>query len=266
MGIYCFTLPHTPPTAKNSGSTFRDILGLDALQQLKTRPFITFILCELLISIPLSTYYAYAPVYINAAGMEHPAFIMSFGQMTEVLFMFFMPVILIRLGVKKMILFGFIAWVLRFVLLSGSAPPEGIFWMIIAGVMLHGICFDFVYIAGQIFIDRQVTPDMRGQAQGFLVMVRSGIGLMIGAQASGWLFNNLLNADATQMESWQLFWALPAGMAFLVLIGFWVFFNEDSNKKGKCLISASSSKVQNNSLKLLDCKGSGRLSTVVFVG
>ena len=111
MGIYCFSLPHTPPTAKSSGSAIRDILGLDALKQLNTRPFIVFILCELLISIPLSTYYAYAPVYINAAGISHPAFIMSFGQMTEVLFMFFMSIILIRLGVKKMIIFGFLAWV-----------------------------------------------------------------------------------------------------------------------------------------------------------
>ncbi len=206
MGIYCFTLPHTPPRAKHGGNTLRDILGLDALKQLNTRPFIVFILCELLISIPLSTYYAYAPVYINAAGIASPAFTMSFGQMTEVIFMFFMPVILIRLGVKKMILFGFMAWVTRFVLFAGSTP-DGIIWMIIAGILLHGICFDFVYIAGQIFIDRQVTPDMRGQAQGFLVMVRSGIGLLIGAQASGWLFNTLLDANAMDMEPWRLFWS-----------------------------------------------------------
>lgn len=226
MGIYCFTLPHTPPRAKHGGNTIRDILGLDALRQLNTRPFIVFILCELLISIPLSTYYAYAPVYINAAGIAAPAFTMSFGQMTEVIFMFFMPVILIRLGVKKMILIGFVAWVTRFVLFAGSTP-DGVIWMIIAGILLHGICFDFVYIAGQIFIDRQVSADMRGQAQGFLVMVRSGIGLLIGAQASGWLFNTLLNANALDMEPWRLFWLLPAGMALLVLLGFWFFFNEE---------------------------------------
>ena len=140
--------------------------------------------------------------------------------------MFFMPVILIRLGVKKMILIGFVAWVTRFVLFAGSTP-DGIIWMIIAGILLHGICFDFVYIAGQIFIDRQVSADMRGQAQGFLVMVRSGIGLLIGAQASGWLFNTLLNANALDMEPWRLFWSLPAGMALLVLLGFWFFFNEE---------------------------------------
>lgn len=229
MGLYCFTLPHTPPTAKPGSGTLRDVLGLDALKQLRTRPFITFILAELLISIPLSTYYSFAPVYINAAGIERPAFVMSFGQMAEVVIMFFMPIVLIRLGVKKMIGIGFVAWVLRFVLFAGSAP-DSIFWMIIGGILLHGICFDFVYIAGQIFIDRQVTPDMRGQAQGLLVMVRSGIGLMIGAQVSGWLFNSLLQSDASQLESWRLFWTLPAITALVVLIGFWLFFSEEKGK------------------------------------
>ncbi len=225
MGLYCFTLPHTPPSAKASGSGLRDILGLDALKMLKNKAFITFILCELLISIPLSTYYAYAPVYINAVGVSNPAFTMSFGQMTEVAIMFFMPIVLIRLGIKKMIVIGFVAWVLRFFLFAGSAP-EGIYWMILVGILLHGICFDFVYIAGQIFIDRQVTPDMRGQAQGLLVMVRSGIGLMLGAQLSGWLFNNLLDSDPMQIQAWPTFWLIPAIMALLVLIGFAVFFQE----------------------------------------
>lgn len=225
MGLYCFTLPHTPPKAEKGGNSLRDILGLDALQELKTRPFIVFVLCELLISIPLSTYYAYAPVYINAAGVTYPAFTMSFGQMAEVAFMFLMPVILLRLGVKQMILIGFIAWVLRFILFSFSAP-EGLIWMIVSGVLLHGICFDFVYIAGQIFVDRQVRPAMRGQAQGFLVMMRSGIGLMIGAQLSGWLFNRLLDADPSQMEAWRMFWMIPAVTALIILLGFAFFFDE----------------------------------------
>ncbi len=226
MGLYCFTLPHTPPRAEKGNRSIRDILGLDALKELKTRPFIVFVLCELLISIPLSTYYAYAPVYINAAGVEHPAFAMSFGQMAEVAFMFLMPLILLRLGVKQMILIGFAAWVLRFVLFGYSAP-EGLIWMIVGGIVLHGICFDFVYIAGQIFVDRQVRPEMRGQAQGFLVMIRSGIGLTIGAQVSGWFFSRLLNADPTMMEAWRLFWLIPAGMALAVLVGFGLFFKEE---------------------------------------
>lgn len=229
MGLYCFTLPHTPPKAKHQGNTWRDIVGLDTLKHLRTRPFITFILSELLISIPLSAYYSFAPVYIKAAGVADPAFKMSFGQMTETLFMFFMPLVLIRLGIKKMIAFGFLAWVLRFVLFAASAP-DGIFWMIMGGILLHGICFDFVYIAGQIFIDRQVTPDMRGQAQGFLVMIRSGIGLFLGAQAAGWLFNHLLDADATRLEAWRMFWALPGIWAFLVMLGFILFFSEGKPK------------------------------------
>lgn len=225
MGLYCFTLPHTPPTAEKGSRSIRDILGLDALKELNTRPFIVFLICELLISIPLSTYYAYAPVYINAAGIDHPAFAMSFGQMSEVAFMFLMPVILLRLGVKQMIVIGFLAWLGRFLFFSFSAPA-GIYWMIIGGILLHGICFDFVYIAGQIFIDRQVRPAMRGQAQGFLVMIRSGVGMLIGAQVSGWLFNHLLDADPTHMEAWRIFWGIPAVMAFVILIGFGIYFQE----------------------------------------
>jgi nucleoside transporter len=230
MGLYCFTLPHTPPRAEKGGRSVRDILGLDALKELRTRPFIVFVACELLISIPLSTYYAYAPVYINAAGVEHPAFTMSFGQMSEVVFMFMMPVILIRLGVKPMIVIGFIAWVGRFLLMSFSAP-EGVFWMILGGILLHGICFDFVYIAGQIFIDRQVRPAMRGQAQGFLVMMRSGIGLLIGAQASGWLFNRLLDADPLLTHAWRLYWGLPAIFALVLLVGFRFYFAEGTGRR-----------------------------------
>ena len=226
MGLYCFTLPHTPPKARSSGKAFRDILGLDTLKHLNTRPFIVFVLCELLISIPLSTYYAFGPVYINAAGIESPASLMSLGQVMEVMIMFTMPLVLLRLGVKQMIVIGFGAWVLRFVLFASSAPDD-IFWMILGGILLHGICFDFVYIAGQIFVDRQVTPAMRGQAQGFLVMVRSGIGLSIGAQLSGWLFNRLLNTDATNMEAWSLFWAIPAAMSLVILLFFGVFFSDD---------------------------------------
>ena len=229
MGAYCFTLPHTPPKAEASGHTWRDVLGIDTLKHLNTRPFIIFILCELLISIPLSTYYAYAPVYINAAGTENPAGWMTLGQVTEVVFMFLMPLVLFRFGVKQMIIIGFSAWVLRFVLFAGSAPA-GHFWMILAGILLHGICFDFVYIAGQIFVDRQVTPAMRGQAQGLLVMLRSGVGMAIGAQLSGWLFNLSLNADPSRMEEWRMFWSVPAVTAFLILCFFAVFFKEQQRR------------------------------------
>ena len=232
LGIYCLTLPHTPPKATSSGHTFRDILGLDTLKQLKTRPFIIFILCELLISIPLSTYYAYAPVYINAVGIGNPAWWMSFGQTMEVLFMFLMPLVLIRLGVKQMIVIGFAAWVLRFILFSFSAP-DGVFWMILAGIMLHGICFDFVYIAGQIFVDRQVTPDMRGQAQGLLVMLRSGVGMALGAQLSGWLFRALMNADPSHLDAWRYFWGIPAIGALSILVCFALFFSERQSGKNR---------------------------------
>ncbi|MEZ4699936.1 MAG: MFS transporter [Rhodothermales bacterium] len=230
MGVYCLSLPATPPKGAAVGVTWRQRLGLDAFDLLKKRPFLVFALCELLISIPLSTYYAYAPVYINAAGIPDPGFQMSFGQMTEVLFMFFMPWVLLRLGVKRMILVGFVAWVLRFAFLAAAAPGS-VYAFILIGILLHGICFDFVYIAGQIFVDRQVTPATRGQAQGLLVMLRSGIGLLTGAQFAGWLFNVLLDGDLTRMPAWQLFWAIPGVMALVILLGFAAYFNEKETVK-----------------------------------
>ena len=225
MGGYSFTLPHIPPKAKGTGKAFRDILGLDTLKYLNTKPFIVFLISELLISIPLSTYYAYAPIYLGAVGIDYPASMMSLGQVVEVLIMFVMPVIMLRLGVKEMIVIGFGAWVLRFVLFAGSAP-QGIFWMILGGILLHGICFDFVYIAGQIFVDRLVKPEMRGQAQGLLVMVRSGIGLTSGALLSGILFERLLHADASNLDAWSHFWTIPAATALIILVFFAAYFRD----------------------------------------
>ncbi len=226
MGAYCFTLPRTPPRGLAPGATWKQRLGLDAFDLLKRRSFFVFVLCELLISIPLSTYYAYAPVFINAAGVADPGFQMSFGQMSEVVFMFFMPVILVRLGVKRMIVAGFVAWVLRFAFLA-LAAPDGRYAFILAGILLHGICFDFVYIAGQIFVDRQVKPAMRGQAQGLLVMMRTGIGLLVGAQLSGSLFNILIQGHLGNLQAWQLFWVIPGVTALLILLFFVLHFHEE---------------------------------------
>jgi nucleoside transporter len=230
-GLYALTLPHTPPKGRVAGvAGWKRRLGLDAFDLLKRRPFLVFVLCELLISVPLSAYYTYAPVFVNAAGVANPGFQMSFGQMSEVAFMFLMPWVLIRLGVKRMIVVGFVAWVVRFLCMA-LAASSGNYAFILFGILLHGICFDFVYIAGEIFVNRQVTPDIRGQAQGMLVMMRSGIGLMVGAQLSGLMFNAMLQSDLSRMDAWQLFWLVPGGIALMILLLFAAFFFEDDRSK-----------------------------------
>ena len=223
MGVYAFTLPHTPPTAKAKAS-LRQILGLDALAQLKSRSFIVFIVSSFLICIPLSAYYAYAPVYVNVSGIVDPAFKMSFGQMSEAVFILLMPLFFRFLGIKWMLVTGMFAWVLRYALFAFGAPAS-IFWMIMGGIVLHGVCYDFFFVAGQIYVDKVSTPAIRGQAQGFLVLMTYGIGMLIGAQISGWLHNGIVTDTGTEgLLQWQTFWSGPAILAAVILIIFAFMF------------------------------------------
>jgi nucleoside transporter len=226
MGLYSFTLPHTPPPAAGQKVSARQILGLDALAKLKSASFNVFILCSFLICIPLAAYYSYAPVFVNASGISNPAFKMSFGQMSEVLFMLALPVFFARFGVKWTLLVGMLAWVLRYLLFSIAAPAS-IFWMIMTGVILHGVCYDFFFVAGQIYVDKKAIPEIRGQAQGFIVLVTYGVGMLIGAQVTGWLFNAIVTGNGAEVLSqWRVFWALPAVFAGAVLVLFASQFKE----------------------------------------
>ncbi len=231
MGLYSFTLPHTPPPAAGEPATVRQILGLDALSKLKSRPFVVFIVSSFLICIPLAVYYAYAPVFVNTLEISNPAFKMSFGQMSEAIFIILMPLFFVFLRVKWILFIGMLAWVTRYVLFS-LAAPTGILWMIMGGILLHGICYDFLFIAGQIYVDKKSTAAIRGQAQGFLVLVTYGVGMLIGAQVSGWVFNSMVTGSGTElMQQWQQFWLLPAILAGIILIFFTIMFNEKDNPK-----------------------------------
>jgi nucleoside transporter len=226
LGLFSFTLPHTPPPAAGTTPTVRSVLGLDALSELASRPFFVFIFSSLLICIPLSAYYAYAPVYVNSAGLSSPAFKMSFGQMSEVLFMVAMPWFFARLGVKWMLSVGMLAWVVRYVLFAGAAPTAS-FWLIMAAIALHGICYDFFFVTGQIYVDKKSSSAIRGQAQGFLVLVTYGAGMLVGAQVAGWIFNAMV-PDPSILAAWEGFWYLPAAFAGVVLLGFFVLFQDES--------------------------------------
>jgi nucleoside transporter len=228
MGIYSFTLPHTPPAARHK-ATVREILGLDALAQLKSPSFVVFIVSSLLICIPLSAYYAYAPVFANVSGLANPGFKMSFGQMSEALFIIVMPFFFRFLGIKWMLLVGMISWVLRYVLFALAAPAS-IFWMIMSGIILHGLCYDFFFVAGQIYVDKISTREIRGQAQGFLVLMTYGIGMLIGAQIAGWVHNGVVTAtDSSALAQWQTFWTIPAVFAALVMIIFGILFKNNAS-------------------------------------
>ncbi len=227
LSAYCFTLPHTPPQAAGEVVSIRSILGLDALKHLGSRSFYMFLLSSLLICIPLTAYYNYTQTFLGAAGVERIAATQTLGQMSEVFFMLLMPIFFARLGVKWMLGVAMGAWVVRYVLFS-LAAPDAVFWMIVGGILLHGICYDFFFVTGQIYVDKKATPAIRGQAQGLIVLVTNGIGMFIGAQVAGNIYNGFLQgADGLSLDQWQGFWLVPAAFALLVLVFFTVMFKDD---------------------------------------
>ena len=225
LGIYSFTLPRTPPPSAGKKTSWRQILGIDALKQLKTRSFIVFLFGAMLTYIAFGTYFPYAPVYLAAVGIENPGFQMTFGQMSEIIFMLSIPFFFRRLGVKWMLLIAMLAWVVRFGLFAGAAI-DGIYWMILGGILVHGICFDFFFVVGQIYIDRNTSPEIRGQVQGLLVLLTYGVGFLIGTQGSGFLVNTLGEGGTMAPPDWRLFWSIFA-VAALVFALFFAFTFED---------------------------------------
>lgn len=199
LGVFSLFLPHTPPSATGPVKT-RDILGLDALVLLKDRSYLIFIICSMLICIPLAFYYQIAARMVEmmefqklggftelAEGLglgDAIGMVMSFGQISEILFMLIMPFFFARLGVRWMLAVGMLAWVARYALFAFGAPEE-VRWMVMAGILLHGICYDFFFVTGQIYTDRKAPRHLRGQAQGLLVLFTLGIGMFIGAQIAG---------------------------------------------------------------------------------
>lgn len=222
LGVFSFTLPHTPAPSKGKPFSINDALGLDALVLLKRRSFAVFCICSFLVCIPLSAYYAYAGTFVGDMGIEKIAQTMSIGQMSEIVFMLVMPFFFIRLGVKWMLAVGMLAWVVRYALFAGAANDQ-IAWMIISGIALHGICYDFFFVTGQIYVDNESGPKIRGQAQGFFVLLTQGIGMLIGAQLMGVIFNQQQD-DVTKIVDWKTLWMYPAVFALVVLIIFVLLF------------------------------------------
>lgn len=221
LGIFSFLLPHTPAPSKGQPFSINDALGLDSLVLLKRRSFAVFCVCSFLVCIPLSAYYAYAGTFVGEMGINKIAQTMSIGQMSEIFFMLVMPFFFVRLGVKWMLAIGMLAWVLRYALFAMAAPDE-VYWAILIGIALHGICYDFFFVTGQIYVDNESGPKIRGQAQGFFVLLTQGLGMLIGAQLMGVIFAQSQN-DAGVVD-WKSLWIFPAAFALVVLIIFVLLF------------------------------------------
>lgn len=226
LGLYSFSLPHTPPKGAGEKVSLRSIAGIDAFKALGSKSFYVFLFCSLLICIPLAAYYNYTQIYLGASGFNNIAGTQTIGQMSEVIFMLLMPLFFVRLGIKKMLLFGMFAWALRYALFALGAT-DAVTWMIISGIALHGICYDFFFVAGQIYVDKKSNEKIRGQAQGFLVLVTYGLGMLIGAQIAGAVYNSFLGEQISLTAiQWKEFWWIPAGFAVLVMFIFGIFFKD----------------------------------------
>ncbi len=227
LGVYSFTLPNTPPKNTGKDISLGEIMGLKALKLLKDRSFAVFVLSSLLISIPLAFYYSFTNLFLNDLGMENAASAQSIGQMSEVLFMILMPWFFVRLGVKKMLLVGMFAWLIRYGLFAMGNTDEMV-WMLFLGIALHGICYDFFFVTGQIYVDKKAPQSIRASAQGFITLITYGVGMGIGSVISG----NVLDWFTANGEyDWQTFWWIPAVFAVMVAVLFLFTFQEKNKEK-----------------------------------
>src|SRR5215510_3149805 len=225
MGLYCLMLPHTPPKQAGAPVTFGGILGLDALQLMKDRSFAVFVLGSFLICIPLQFYYAFTNLFLNEVGVAEPASKMTMGQMSEIFFMLVMPFFFVRLGVKKMLVIGMASWVTRY-LLFAYGNNGTLVWLFYTAILLHGICYDFFFVAGQIYVDQRAPVKIRGAAQGFLAFATFGVGWFLGSWSAGKVVQaySFIQRGEVAGHHWDKIWVIPAFGAAVVLVLFQLFF------------------------------------------
>lgn len=227
LGLFSFLLPHTPPAKKGEKTTFGEIIGLDAIGLLKNKSYLLFFLASVAICIPLAFYYNFTNPFLNESGMKGAAGVQSLGQVSETLFMVLMPLFFTRLGVKKMLAIGMFAWVIRYLLFAyGNADTA--YWMLIGGIVLHGICYDFFFVTGQIYTDKLAGEKFKSAAQGFITLATYGVGMLIGSFVSGMVVDKYVVDGG---HNWYQIWIIPAVIAAAVTLLFILFFRDNNKDK-----------------------------------
>lgn len=231
LGLFSFTLPKTPPKISSSEKvTVSDVLGLDALKLLKDRNFLIFFISSILICIPLAFYYQNANLFLSNIGVANPTGKMTIGQASEVLFLLFIPVFFSRFGFKKTILVGMLAWAIRYTLFAyGNAT--NLSFMLIIGIALHGVCYDFFFVSGQIYTDSKAGEKYRSSAQGLITLATYGIGMLIGFAVAGLITDTYKLAGGA--VDWKMVWIIPACIAAIVFLLFAFLFNDKTKSEIK---------------------------------
>ncbi|MEJ7769045.1 MAG: nucleoside permease [Chitinophagaceae bacterium] len=226
LGVFCFFLPNTPPGSAGKKVSFGDIIGLEALGLLKDRNFLIFFIASMLICIPLAFYYQEANLFLNEINLEDAAGKMTLGQISEIVFMVLIPFFFRRFGVKYMLLIGMGAWAARYLLFGFGNVTDATVSFLYLGILLHGICYDFFFVTGQIYTNKKANEGIRSSAQGLITLATYGIGMLIGFWIAGLVTEHYKTGE--NQHDWKSIWMVPAGIAIVVSILFVLFFNDNS--------------------------------------
>jgi len=223
LGLYCFTLPNTPPKLKGERITIGDLLGFKAIGLMRDRSFAVFIICSLLLCIPLAFYYQSANGFLKEMGVNNTEGVMTLGQVSEIFFLLLVPFFFKKIGVKNMLLIGMLFWVVRYVFFANGGPDAHT--LLFLGVLAHGICYDFFFFTGQLYVDKKAPPEMRASAQGFIAFVTLGVGMFVGGIVNGWWIGKQRTGSGdSAVIDWAAVWYFPAIMAAVILVVFFVLF------------------------------------------
>jgi len=228
LGLFSFTLPKTPPKGKGTKVSLGDILGLDALKLLKDKNFLIFFVSSILICIPLAFYYQNTNSFLSNIGVTNPTGKMTIGQISEVLFLLLLPVFFKRFGFKKTILVGMLAWALRYILFAYGNAGDLTF-MLLIGIALHGICYDFFFVSGQIYTDSKAGEQHKSAAQGLITLATYGVGMLIGFAIAGKITDAYKLADGS--FDYKMIWIIPSAIAFAVFLIFALLFKDEKTAK-----------------------------------
>lgn len=226
IGLYTFTLPNTPPLDKGKPISVRDLFFLDAFKMLKDRNYFVFMFATLLLFIPFTAYSSFAALVLDAVGFEKVTSVMTIGQISEVVFLLLFPLLFARLGYKYVFLIGILAAVLREGLFALGAP-DGIASFMIIGIALHGISFNFFLVAGFMYADDKVGPEIKSQSQGLLTMFSQGFGVLLGSLITGYVYNNVVVGQGSGLVQWRDFWMISSGIAAFTAVFLWLFFKKE---------------------------------------